>query len=105
MSTYSQFNKIDWAGLVLAVSKGFVVYQIEQPEGHITIEHHHEWDRDFWRTLCVPQTFTRTLDVHLRGMLKTWDGQERPAWVVEPLALPPTPGYSGKRLTRPAADE
>ena len=97
------FNNIPWAGLVLAMNGGLVAYQIRKPLGHVTIEYEHLRD-GFWEMITNPVIVRRTLDVQLRGELMPWDGTQRPRYVTEPLALPPTPGYDVEGTTRPAID-
>jgi hypothetical protein len=81
-----------------------VTYQIRDPEGYVNIEYEHLRD-DFWEMITRPVITRRTLEVSLRGEVGTWDGAQRPAYVAEQLALPPTPGYTGIRNNRPVTGE
>lgn len=101
----AQYNRIPWAGLVLAMPMrdgkiGYAVYQMQQPEGTVTIRYEHERD-DFWTMVTKPVLVDKILEVNLWGSLRAWDGQRRPS---PGLALPPTPGYIEEVTTRPAID-
>jgi hypothetical protein len=108
--TSAQYNRIPWAGLVLAMPMrdgtiGYAVYQMQGPEGTVTIRYEHERD-DFWTMVTKPRVVDRILEVNLSGSLRAWDGARRPypaqaqpeitrsplALPRTPLALPPTPG-------------
>ena len=103
MSNRAHFREIPWAGLVLGMPNGaYAVYQIAEPEGHLTIEYEHDMSDGFWVALTKPIITRRTIDIQLRGEVMQWDGRQRPTHVTGPLALPPTPGYTGDSFTRPA---
>lgn len=99
------YNRIPWAGLVLAIpmrdgTLKYATYQMQGPKGTVTIRYEHERD-DFWTMVTNPRVVDRVLEVNLWGHLREWDGHQRPNL---PLALPPTPGYTGEVNTRPAID-
>lgn len=101
----AQYNRIPWAGLVLAMpmrdgTLKYAVYQMQRPEGTVTIRYEHERN-DFWTMVTKPVLVDKILEVNLWGSLREWDGKQRPN---SPLALPPTPGYTGEVNTRPAID-
>jgi hypothetical protein len=104
----AQYNRIPWAGLVLAMpmrdgTLKYAVYQMQQPEGTVTIRYEHERD-DFWTMVTKPVLVDKILEVNLWGSLRAWDGAQRPAYAARQLALPPTPGYIEEVTTRPAID-